>query len=286
MGSDVNHASGAAALTAGVGGSSFSYSFSFLPRAKREALLVVYQFCRLTDDIVDNIRDPQANRERLARWRAELGFAIEGKSEYELLNRLIAVANRFHIPVDHFYALIRGAEMDLQKLRYESFDELEEYCHLVASSVGLMCLEVFGYKSPQTRAYAVNLGVALQLTNIIRDVAIDASYGRIYLPLEDLRCFGYSETDLFEKKSTSEFIALMAFETRRAEEYFAKALASLPHEDRKNMFAARIMERIYYHTLQKIEESRYDVFSRRIRIPRAIQFLIAIKYWFKHLFFA
>lgn len=282
MGSDLNDMQGAAALALGANQSSFSYSFSFLPRAKREALRIVYQFCRTTDDIVDNVRDPVTNLERLAKWRRELGKAIEGKSEYENLNTLLTVANRFHIPVDNFYDLIRGAEMDLTRNRYESFDELREYCHLVASSVGLMCLEIFGYKSPQTKEYAVNLGIALQLTNIIRDVAIDASYGRVYLPQEDLRRFGYTESDLFAKRSSPEFLALMEFETQRAEQYFALALKSLPPEDRKSMFAARIMERIYFHTLLKIRESHYDVFSQRVHIPRIIQFMIAVKYWLKH----
>ena len=171
--------------------------------------------------------------------------------------------------------------MDLVKNRYETFKELEHYCSLVASSVGLMTLEIFGPRNNATREYAVNLGIALQLTNILRDVAIDAAYGRIYLPLEDLRRFGYSESDLFAHRYTPQFRELMEFETRRAEEYFRRAIVLLPSEDRRAMFAPKIMERIYFHTLLRIKGARYNVFDRRVHLPRTLQFLIAVKYWVK-----
>jgi len=265
--------------------SSFDFSFSFLPKEQRDALKTVYTFCRTTDDIVDNSGDVQTNVERLTRWRTALEAALSGASDYALLNQLSAVAQRFHIPVQHFFELVRGVEMDLVKNRYETFDELKEYCYLVASTVGLMSLGIFGPRNQQTREYAINLGIALQLTNILRDVGIDARYGRIYLPQQDLKKFGYSEQDLLARHYTEAFQSLMEFETKRAEEFFQKAQASLPAEDKRAMFAAKIMERIYFHTLQKIRDARFNVFDSSIRLPRSIQFLIAVKYWVKQRLF-
>ncbi|MBI1804401.1 MAG: presqualene diphosphate synthase HpnD [Ignavibacteriae bacterium] len=283
MGSDV-----AALHPFGSGGetkSSFDFSFSFLPREQREALKTVYAFCRTTDNIVDNAGDVESNLHRLQRWRKELEKALAGKSDYSLLNQLSSVAKRFHIPVEHFYELMRGVEMDLTTNRYETFEQLKEYCYLVASTVGLMSLGIFAPRNERTKEYAINLGIALQLTNILRDVGMDAQYGRIYLPQEDLRRFGYSEHDLFARRYSPEFQSLMEFEAKRAEEFFQKAKISLPPEDKRAMFAAKIMERIYFHTLQKIREARFNVFDNSIRIPRSIQFLIAVKYWVKQRLF-
>jgi len=261
---------------------SFYYSFSFLPRRQRDALKTVYAFCRQTDDIVDDTRDVDTRMERLHRWRGALGSALEGTSEYSVLNQLSDVAKRFNIPIVHFYELIEGVEMDLVKNRYATFDELQTYCYRVASSVGLMCLGIFNSKKERTRDYAVNLGIALQLTNVLRDVGIDAKYGRIYLPLEDLQRFGCSEQDILAGKYTSQFVELMEFESRRAEEFFQKAQESLPREDRRAMFAAKIMERIYFHTLLRIREVQYNVFDRPVTLPRTIKFMIAVKYWLMH----
>jgi len=262
-------------------GTSFYYSFSFLPKYQREALETVYAFCRKTDDIVDNEQDVKSKIEVLQEWRSELERALKGRSSYSLLNQLHAIATRFNIPVVHFYELLHGVEMDLVKNRYETFEELKEYCYLVASSVGLMSLEIFGPRSDKTKEYAVNLGIALQLTNILRDVGVDAKYGRVYLPQEDLRRFRYAEADLFARRYTPEFSALMEFQVSRAEEYFRRAQESLPAEDRRAMFAAKIMERIYFHTLQRIKEINYNVFEQSVYLPRTIQFLIALKYWIK-----
>ena len=262
--------------------SSFRYSFSFLPKTQRDALRTVYAFCRETDDIVDNPGDLPTKIERLQKWRTELGKALEGTSDYQILNQLSSIAKRFKIPVEYFYELIKGVEMDLVKNRYATFEELKDYCYHVASTVGLMSLEIFGSRSEKTKEYAVNLGIALQLTNILRDVGIDARYGRIYLPLEDLKRFNYSEEDIFQKKYTPEFLALMNYESERAEEYFKKAQESLPTEDKRAMFAAKIMERIYFHTLLRIKEARFNVFDHKVAVPKYQQFLIAIKYWVKH----
>ncbi|MBA4311110.1 MAG: squalene synthase HpnD [Chlorobiaceae bacterium] len=265
--------------------SSFAFSFSFLPRRKREALKTVYAFCRTTDDIVDNEKDRSSKIALLQKWRSELESAIKGESAYLILNQLNVVAKRFHIPVQHFFELLKGVEMDLLKNRYSTFEELKDYCYLVASSVGLMSLGIFGPRNDKTKEYAVNLGIALQLTNIIRDVGIDASYGRIYLPAEDLKKFGYSEDDLFAHRYNESFIKLMEYETVRAEEYFNRAKSSLPKEDKRVMFAAKIMERIYYHTLLRIKQVDYKVFDSSVHIPRSIQFLIAVKYWVKQRLF-
>lgn len=262
-------------------GTSFYYSFSFLPKNQREALKTVYAFCRTTDDIVDNNQDISQNIERLQKWRRELENALHGKSEYQLLNQLGIIVKRFQIPVSHFYELVKGVEMDLLKNRYETFDELKEYCYLVASSVGLMCLDIFNSRSEKTKEYAINLGIALQLTNILRDVGIDSKYGRVYLPQEDLRRFGYTNEDVFANRYTPEFVSLMSFEASRAEEYFQRAKKALPTEHRRPMFAAKIMERIYFHTLLRIKEINYNIFEKPVYLPRTIQFLIALKYWVK-----
>jgi 15-cis-phytoene synthase len=280
MGSDAIVATGLAELKGSR--SSFRFSFSFLPKKQRDALRAVYAFCRSTDDIVDNNENVDKKLERLGTWRRELERALSGTSSSTVLNRLSAIAKKFNIPVDHFHALLRGVEMDLVKNRYETFEELREYCTLVASSVGLMSLEIFRPRNDVTREYAVNLGIALQLTNILRDVGTDANYGRIYLPLEDLRRFHYSEAELFSRRFSPQFRELMEFEAGRAEEYFRKAQACLPREDRRAMFAAKIMERIYYHTLLRIREAGYDVFTRPVTLPRTTQFLIAVKYWVMH----
>ena len=258
---------------------SFYYSFSLLPRQKREAIHAVYAFCRYTDDIVDEGTDQHNKILRLRRWRMELGRALRGKSSYLILNQLGATARKFNIPVDHFYDLIRGMEMDLSKTRYETYEELYRYCYLVASTVGLMCRQIFGYRNDSTRDYAVNLGIALQLTNILRDIKEDARRGRIYIPAEDLRRFGYTEEDLLACRYTPEFVNLMRFECDRASRYFDIARAALGNEDKRFFFAARIMWSIYAHTLERIKASNYNVFERRISVPGLLKVLITFRYW-------
>ncbi len=260
----------------------FYYSFSVLPRYKRDAIRTVYAFCRYTDDIVDEEPDQTRKVLLLRKWRVELGRALAEESSFPLLNQLGITARRFNIPVDHFYDLIRGVEMDLMKTRYETFEDLREYCVLVASSVGLMCRQIFGYRNESTREYAVNLGIALQLTNIIRDVTDDARKGRIYLPREDMARFGYTEEDLLAARYTPAFVDLMRFECERAKEYFQKAHDVLKDEDKHYFFAARIMWSIYAHILRRIELSNYNVFKRRISISRLLKLLITFRYWLSH----
>ncbi len=265
--------------------SSFTISFPFLPSAQREALNTVYAFCRRTDDIVDEITDPGLRVVLLKKWREELGLALSGTSEYALLNQLNSVAKTFKIPVKYFYELIEGVEMDLSKTRYQTFDELKEYCLHVASSVGLMCIGIFGARNEKTKEYATNLGIALQLTNIIRDVKEDASQGRIYLPLEDLQRFHYTENELLNSVYNENFVALMNFETQRAQKFYEEVKHSVPNEDKRTMLAAKIMERIYFHTLIRIKKFRYNVFEKKYTLPKYFRALIAMKYWVKlHLF--
>jgi phytoene synthase len=264
--------------------SSFLYSFLLLPKPKREAIHAVYAFCRFTDDIVDEEGDQRKKVVRLRKWRMELGQALRGISKFTILNQLNSTARKFNIPVDHFYDLIRGVEMDLSKNRYQTFDELKQYCYLVASSVGLMCRQIFGYKNESTRDYTINLGIALQLTNIIRDVKDDARKGRIYLPLHELNHFGVSEEDILNGRYTPEFINLMRFQCDRAAKYFDAARDALRDEDKSYFFAARIMWSIYAHLLRRIERSNYNVFRERITISKPMKLLITFRYWVSHQF--
>lgn len=277
----------------------FYYSFSLLPRDEREAMHSVYAFCRYADNIVDEEEDLvlqveeriergplggeekiARKRERLDRLRLEIDRCYRGGSRHPILAPLSAVVKRFHIPKQYFLTLIDGMEMDLVRNRYETFDELREYCYSVASVVGLICIEIFGYRYEETKEYAVDLGIALQLTNILRDIGSDAERGRIYIPQEDLRAFGYSEADLLAGRYTLPFIELMRFETRRARDHYGRARAALRPDERKTMFAAEIMDAIYYRMLEKIELNEFNVFDdRKIRVRTPHKIWIALKLW-------
>jgi phytoene synthase len=247
-----------------------------LPRPKRDAIETIYAFCRFTDDIVDEAGDEKEKYALLLQWTEELRRSLYGISHYSLLNKLSAIIRRFHIPIEHFYELIKGMEMDLLNTRYGTFSELEQYCYRAASTVGLICAEVFGYTNEKTKQYAINLGIALQLTNILRDIKSDAKRGRIYLPLEDLRKFGYSENDLLNCTYNEQFVELMKFECERAHEYFRRAKVCLAEEDKPLFTAARTMGNIYYLVLLRIERAHYDIFSRRIRLSSPLKIFIAM----------
>ncbi len=256
--------------------SNFYFSFLILPKPKRDAIETIYAFCRTTDDIVDEAGDEGEKHARLLSWMDELKRSLYGVSNYSLLNKLATIIARFNIPVEHFYELIRGMEMDLTNKRYETFEELEQYCYRAASTVGLVCAEVFGYKNERTRQYAINLGIALQLTNILRDIKSDAKRGRIYLPQEDLRAFGYTEEDLFNNVYDRRFVNLMRFECDRAHLFYKRARTFLAEEDKPLLSAARTMGNIYYLLLKRIEHIHYDVYSKRVRLSSSIKFLIAM----------
>ena len=262
----------------------FYYSFLVLPPRKRKAIIAVWDFCRAVDDAVDEHGDANA----LASWRAELAACYDPvRSPCTPQGRALEpFVREFNLPRTPFEELIRGVEMDLEQVRYETFDALAAYCRRVASMVGLICVEIFGYRDPRTQSYAVNLGLALQLTNIIRDVAADLRQGRVYLPSEDLERFGVTEDDLRRGQVTQPVRALLRFECERAREYYRRAAADLPPADARSLVAAEIMGGIYFAILRRIERGGYDVFSRRVRVPRPYRAVIALRIWLRTLFTA
>lgn len=250
---------------------------------KREALRAVYAFCRMTDDIVDNEKmTPEEKSANILQWKERLNNSLYNNSNddfFNLLNKQIAL---FNIPHKPFFDLIEGMEMDIKKNRYETFEELYRYCYCAASSVGMMSIEIFGYKNQDVKKYAEYLGIALQLTNILRDVKKDAVNNRIYLPLEDLRKFNYSEIDLLNSIYNENFLKLMEFEYNRAHEYYARADSYLKREDKPYMIAARIMEHIYYKLLRKIKFLKYNVFDNNIRISKLNKLISAYMIFIKY----
>lgn len=263
--------------------SSFYYAFSLLAKPKRDAMNTVYAFCRKTDDIVDEGDDPEELKfERLRKWRIELERALYGKSDSHLFNKLAAIIKQFNIPIDPFFDLIAGMEMDLQRKRYGSFEELVQYCYRVASTVGLMCIEIFGYKNKSAKDYAVNLGLAMQLTNILRDVKKDSEKGRIYLPQNDILKFHYSDQDIFSKKYDENFISLMKFEADRAKDFFMRADQALDFEDKPSLFPARAMQHIYHRLLTKLEVENFDVFNKKIKVGTFEKAAISVGVWAKY----
>jgi 15-cis-phytoene synthase len=263
--------------------SSFYYAFSLLPAPKRDAMNTVYSFCRQTDDIVDEENESEdCKYEKLRKWRIEFEKALYERSEYLLFNKLMKIVKQFNIPIEPFFELIKGMEMDLQNKRYINFEDLLLYCYRVASTVGLMCIEIFGYKNKSTKDFAVNLGLALQLTNILRDVKTDAQNGRIYLPQEDLVKFNYTEKELLNNVYNKNFISLMKYEAERAKKYFDLANHSLTLEDKPSMFAARAMQHIYYKLLKKIEDKNFNVFEKKIKVSKFEKVGISLGVWAKY----
>jgi len=257
----------------------FYYSFFSLPAEKRKALYAIYALCRSLDDVTDESPGGPEAPEALLRWTTEIINMYEGTPSHPLTVALKPYIEWYSIPQKYFLELIKGVEMDLTKNRYNTFDELHRYCYRVASVVGLICAEVFGYQNAVTLGYAVDLGIALQLTNILRDIKADAAHGRIYLPLEDLRRFGYPEEDLFSSRYNPAFIEMMRFETARAWSYYKRAEETLPREDRKAMVAAEIMRAIYSTLLRKIEDSNYNVFSAPPQLSKPYKLYIAFNAW-------
>jgi phytoene synthase len=247
----------------------------------------VWDFCRAVDDAVDEAEDERGAREEIGRWREELAAVFDGRPprtpQGQALQPLVP---RFGLPRASFEALIEGVEMDLGSRRYETFDDLYEYCIRVASAVGLICVEIFGYRNDRAKQYATDLGVALQLTNILRDVPTDLALGRVYLPQEDLRRHGCTEEDLRrEARDAGDGIrspavkALLREQGGRARDFYARAARAMPREDARRLAAAEIMGAIYRGILDRIESADYDVFSRVVRIPRPERARIAALTW-------
>ena len=264
----------------------FYYSFVVLPPEKRRAIVAVWDFCRAVDDAVDEAADGEDGAAAIARWRGELARVYEGGATTPQGQALSPLVGRYGLPRAAFEALIEGVEMDLRVRRYETFDELYEYCIRVASAVGLICVEIFGYRNPAAREYAIELGVALQLTNILRDVPTDLALGRVYVPQEELRRHGCTDADLERERARAgagvqspAVKALLAAQAARAREYYARAARVLPREDVRRLAAAEIMSAIYRGLLDRIEAADYDVFSRVVRIPRPQRALTAALTW-------
>ncbi len=263
--------------------SSFYYAFNLLPNEKRDAMNTLYAFCRQTDDIVDEENEPlDLKYAKLHKWRIELEKSINGYSDYTLLNKLGKTISQFNIPLDPFFELLKGMEMDLQVNRYLSFEDLKLYCYRVASTVGLMCIEIFGYKHKSAKDFAVDLGIALQLTNILRDIKKDSQRGRIYLPQEDLKNYSYTDQDIFSENYNENFTALMKYEAKRAESFFNLATENLDLDDKYSMFAARAMQHIYHKLLERIIDANYDIFHNTIKVPKIEKVGIALGVWAKY----
>jgi 15-cis-phytoene synthase len=271
---------------------SFYYSFLVLPAEKRRAIVAVWDFCRAVDDAVDEAPGEgaareAAGRERIAWWRRELDRCFDGAApESEQGRALVPLIGHFRLPRRPFEALIEGVEMDLGDRRYQTFAELYEYCIRVASAVGLICLNIFGTRDKAAEQYATDLGVALQLTNIIRDVPVDLAQGRLYLPLEELHAHGCTEADLRAEMSSAgngvrspSVRSLLHFQAERAREYYVRAARALPRADRRRLVAAEIMGAIYRALLRRIERADFDVFTCLVRVPRPRRAAIAAATW-------
>jgi len=260
-------------------GSNFALAFRLLPHDRRRALCAVYAFCRAADDIADD-GAPRDAATLLARWREELDAVYARRPRHPIGVALADTVERFAIPREHFAAVIDGVEMDLHRERYETWEgDLEAYCYRVASAVGLVCIEIFGYTDPAARQYAIELGLAFQLTNILRDVAEDARRGRIYLPRADLRRFGCREEDVLVGHCTEAFRQVMAFECARAGEHYGRARFLLAEEDRQSLAPAEAMRLIYEQLLRRIMFRHYDVFGPKIRLTRPEKAGLAVAAW-------
>jgi phytoene synthase len=260
--------------------SNFYYAFLFLPRERREALEAVYAYCRLVDDVVDDEVPAQQKLDGIAHWRKELD-AVYGDATptHPVSERLRAAVQRFGIRREDMEAVIDGCAMDIDKTRYESWDELRLYCYRVASAVGLMCVEIFGYTPAHqeaVRRYAVDLGIALQLTNILRDVAEDAQRGRIYLPADELASYGVTPADLTDGRRSQAFVRMMQYQAARARSHYLRARASLSSYERSKLVIAEIMGDIYYALLERIEARDFDVFGAKTTVSRRDKMRIAL----------
>jgi phytoene synthase len=257
---------------------SFYYAFLVLPAAQRRAIIAVWDFCRAVDDAVDEATT--GAREAVTFWRDELARCYDGGApqtpQGQHLQPFIAP---FDLPRQAFEDVIDGVAMDLDTTRYETFSELYEYCRRVAAAVGLICIKIFGCRGARAPEYALNLGVALQLTNILRDIKDDLDRGRVYLPLEDLAHSGCRIEDLAAGRMSDPVKRVIAFECGRARDFYQRAVAARPPEDRRRLVAAEIMRAVYFETLQRIERSDFDIFSGRARLRRPTQAIIALRQW-------
>lgn len=262
-------------------GSSFYYSFMFLPRERRLAITALYAFCREVDDVVDECNDAGVARIKLAWWRSEIANMFNGQPQHPVTQALLPAIKRYNLAEEHFLEIIDGMEMDLDQNRFADFKSLQLYCYRVASVVGLLSAEIFGYQDRKTQKYAHDLGMAFQLTNIIRDVGEDARRNRIYLPLDEMAQFGVTEADILSYKETEAFSRLMDFQVERAMHYYAQAFDELPAIDRKSQRTGLIMAAIYQTLLEEIHRDGCKVLSGRTSLPPLRKLWLAFKAWIK-----
>jgi phytoene synthase len=261
---------------------SFYYSFLVLPPEQRRAIIAVWDFCRAVDDAVDEEEASigMAPRDGVTYWRSELARCFGAEQPVTPQGqRLKPFIAQFGLPRQAFEDVIDGVAMDLDHARYETFEELLEYCKRVASAVGMICIRIFRCQGPAAADYALYLGIALQLTNILRDVKADLERGRLYLPLDDLRDAGCTVEELARGEVTPAVRRLLEFECRRAHDFYARAVAARPADERRRLVAAEIMRAVYSETLSRIERRGYDVFSSRVRTPKPMQAFLALREW-------
>ena len=262
-------------------GSSFYYSFLFLPPPRRSAITALYAFCREVDDVVDECSDFTVARAKLGWWREEIRRVYAGQPEHPVGQALAGLVGEFALPESQLQEIVDGMEMDLTHNRYQSFDDLKLYCHRVAGVVGLLSARIFGYGDARTEEYAHELGLAFQLTNIIRDVGEDARRNRISLPLEELARFGVSEDDILHGRESDAFRQLMAFQAGRAEEHYRRAFEALPQTDRRPQRTGLVMAAIYRTLLEEIRRDGYRVLNQRISLTPLRKLWIAWKTWIR-----
>ena len=260
-------------------GSSFYYSFMFLPADKRRAITALYAFCREVDDVVDECSDTNVARTTLNWWRAQVAEIYGGKPQHPVAIALVPVVKQFNMAQEHLLEIIDGMEMDLEQHQYADFKALQLYCYRVASVVGLLAAGIFGYTDRKTLKYAHDLGIAFQLTNIIRDVGEDARRGRIYLPQDELAQFGVHAGDILNAHETAEFHKLIQFQIERAQHFYRQAFEQLPTADRKNQRTGIIMAAIYRATLDEIIASGCHVLKERVSLTPLRKLWLAYKTW-------
>lgn len=267
--------------------SNLALAFVLLPKARRDGMSALYAFCREVDDVADHEATPAAQRrEQLAAWRADVRRACGSETPHFAVNReLQPVIHQYHLPFEHFDALLQGVEMDLDIKRYTDYEQLDLYCYRVASVVGLLSIEVFGYRDPACRDYAVYLGKALQLTNILRDVRADAERDRIYLPLSELARFNISPEEILRREYSPRFFDLATSVAERARRFYRLARETLPPADRRSMVAAELMGSVYWRLLTKLERQRFNVFGpERTRLSKSRKALLVLRTWCRFVF--
>lgn len=260
-------------------GSSFYYAFLFLPPERRKAITALYAFCREVDDVVDEVSEESVARMKLVWWRTQVDQLFQGHAQHPVMQALMPHIHTYDLKAEHMLAVIDGMEMDLEKARYETWDELKNYSWHVASVVGLMSARIFGQTQPQTSDYAEKLGLAFQLTNIIRDVGDDARRGRIYLPQEDLERFKIRNTEILDHQHSERFEALMQFQTERVKRLYQEALQALPEADRRAQRPGLLMAAIYHALLNEIAHDRWHVLEQRIALTPIRKLWLAWKTW-------